>query len=202
MERTGDMEKRVLEILKETNALLEGHFILSSGLHSTNYVQCAKVFEYPKYGEEVGKLLAEKIKASNIEIDVVVGPALGGVIVAYEVARSLGVRGIFTEREDGLMKLRRGFEIRENEKVLIVEDVVTTGKSTLEVVEVVNSCGGEIVGFASIINRSGKENPFGQRKPYFYLVKLDFPTYNPENCPLCESNIPAIKPGSRKLNAK
>lgn len=192
--------ERVIEILKKTGALLEGHFILSSGLHSTNYVQCAKVFEYPSYGEEIGKLLAQKIKDMNIDCTVVVGPALGGVIVAYEVGKFLGVRSMFTEREDNVMKLRRGFELYSDDKVIVVEDVVTTGKSTLEVVDVVRSYGASVVGFASIINRSGKENPFdGMGKPYAWLVKFDFPTYEQEKCPLCESGIPAVKPGSRKM---
>ncbi|AFG34958.1 orotate phosphoribosyltransferase [Fervidobacterium pennivorans DSM 9078] len=202
------INERVLEILRKTGALLDGHFILSSGLHSPNYVQCAKVFEYPKYGEQIGELIARKILDAGLGVDVVVGPALGGVIVAYEVGKKLNTRAIFTEREDSVMKLRRGFEIHEGERVLIVEDVVTTGKSTLEVVEVVESYGGQIVGFASIINRSGKENPFEEinqklkGKPYFYLVKFDFPTYKPEDCPLCKSGIPAVKPGSRKMNTR
>jgi len=202
------INERVLEILIKTGALLDGHFILSSGLHSPNYVQCAKVFEYPKYGEQIGELIARKILDAGLGVDVVVGPALGGVIVAYEVGKKLNTRAIFTEREDSVMKLRRGFEIHEGERVLIVEDVVTTGKSTLEVVEVVESYGGQIVGFASIINRSGKENPFEEinqklkGKPYFYLVKFDFPTYKPEDCPLCKSGIPAVKPGSRKMNTR
>ncbi len=199
------MEKRVIEILKNTGALLEGHFILSSGLHSSNYVQCAKAFEYPEYGGEIGALIAKEVSEAGLNIDVVVGPALGGVIVAYEVGKNLKARAIFTEREENVMKLRRGFEINEGEKVLIVEDVVTTGKSTFEVVDVVESYGGKVVGFASIINRSGKENPFAEKtngKPYFYLVKFDFPTYNPDDCPLCKSGIPAVKPGSRKMNTK
>ncbi|ABS60324.1 MULTISPECIES: orotate phosphoribosyltransferase [Fervidobacterium] len=192
--------ERVIEILKKTQALLEGHFILSSGLHSTNYVQCAKVFEYPEYGQEIGRLIAEKVKEQGIECTVVIGPALGGVIVAYEVAKFLGVRSMFTEREDGVMKLRRGFDLTTDDKVLIVEDVVTTGKSTFEVVEVVNQYSAEVVGFASIINRSGKENPFEDSgKKYTYLVKFDFPTYKPEECPLCKVNIPAVKPGSRNI---
>jgi orotate phosphoribosyltransferase len=202
------INEKVLEILRKTGALLDGHFILSSGLHSPNYVQCAKVFEYPKYGEQIGELIARKILDAGVDVDVVVGPALGGIIVAYEVGKKLNARAIFAEREDNVMKLRRGFEIHEGERVLIVEDVVTTGKSTFEVVEVVESYGGQIVGFASVINRSGKENPFEEinqkfkGKPYFYLVKFDFPTYNPEDCPLCKSGIPAVKPGSRKMNAK
>ncbi len=192
--------ERVIEILRKTQALLEGHFILSSGLHSTNYVQCAKVFEYPEYGEEVGRLLAEKVKEQGIECTVVIGPALGGVIVAYEVAKFLGVRAMFTEREGGVMTLRRGFDLTTDDKVLVVEDVVTTGKSTLEVVEVINQYSAKVVGCASIINRSEKENPFDNSgKKYVYLVKFDFPTYKPEDCSLCKSNVPAVKPGSRNM---
>ncbi|MGB9615359.1 MAG: orotate phosphoribosyltransferase [Fervidobacterium sp.] len=192
--------ERVMEILKNTKALLEGHFVLSSGLHSSNYVQCAKVFEYPEYGQQIGKLLAEKIKDKNFEYTVVIGPALGGVIVAYEVAKFLGIRAMFAEREENVLKLRRGFELTPDDKVLIVEDVVTTGKSTLEVVEVVKGFGAQVIGFASIINRSGSENPFQLiNKEYVYLVKFDFPTYKPEECPLCKSGVPVIKPGSRKI---
>ena len=190
------MEKQVMEILEETGALLKGHFTLSSGLHSEFYVQCAKIFEYPKYGEVIGRMIAEKIIQSGLKPDVVIGPALGGIIVAYEVGKYTGARAMFTEREDSQMKLRRGFELDRGDKVIIVEDVVTTGKSTLEVEEVVKSFGSEIIGYASIINRSGKETLF--EKPYSYLLKLDFPTFTPDNCPLCQAGIPAIKPGSRK----
>ncbi len=187
--------ENVVEILKKTGALLNGHFLLSSGLHSDSYVQCAKVFEYPNYGEVVGKMLSEKL--SKYSADVVVGPALGGVIVAYEVGKHLGIRAIFTERENEKMSLRRGFNIVEGEKVIIVEDAVTTGKSTKEVWEVVESHGGKVVAVGSIINRSRKENPF--EVPYEYLVKFDFPTYNPDECPLCKQGIPVVKPGSRKI---
>lgn len=187
----------IKEILEKTGALLSGHFILSSGLHSPNYVQCAKVFEFPAYGELVGKHLAEKILALNLKPTVVVGPALGGIIVAYEVGKFLGCRAMFTEREDGEMKLRRGFGLSENDSVIIVEDVVTTGKSTKEVEDVVKSYGANIVAYASVINRSGTENPF--EKPYVYLIKLEFPTYEPNNCPLCRDGIPAVKPGSRRM---
>lgn len=210
--------KKTVKILKETGALLEGHFILSSGLHSPNYVQCAKVFEYPKHGEKIGKLLAAKIKKElskqkskqskqevesnndDLECTVVIGPALGGVVVAYEVGKFLGSRSMFTEREENIMKLRRGFELTEKDKVIIVEDVVTTGKSTIEVMEVVRNFGAKVIGFASIINRSGKDNPFAHLGlPYVWLVKFDFPTYEPENCVLCKSGTPAVKPGSRKV---
>ncbi|PHJ12180.1 orotate phosphoribosyltransferase, partial [Fervidobacterium sp. SC_NGM5_O18] len=127
------INEKVLEILRKTGALLDGHFILSSGLHSPNYVQCAKVFEYPKYGEQIGELIARKILDAGVDVDVVVGPALGGIIVAYEVGKKLNARAIFAEREDNVMKLRRGFEIHKGEKVLIVEDVVTTTSMLLMV---------------------------------------------------------------------
>ncbi|MFN3327647.1 MAG: phosphoribosyltransferase family protein [Fervidobacterium pennivorans] len=209
-----------MEILRKTGALLEGHFILSSGLHSTNYVQCAKVFEYPKYGEEIAKLLAQKIKeelnmykknfnntyesftntSGKLDCTVVLGPALGGVILAYEVGKFLNVKSMFTEREENLMKLRRGFELTEYDKVIIVEDVVTTGKSSMEVVEVVKSYNAEIIGFASIINRSGKDKPFEHLGlPYTWLVKFDFPIFTPDECDMCKKGIPATKPGSRKI---
>ncbi|HOA17486.1 MAG TPA: orotate phosphoribosyltransferase [Fervidobacterium sp.] len=190
------MEEQVMEILEKTGALLKGHFILSSGLHSEFYVQCAKIFEYPKYGEMIGRMISEKILQSGLRPDVVIGPALGGIIVAYEVGKYSGAKAMFTEREEGEMKLRRGFELDQSAKVIIVEDVVTTGKSTFEVEEVVKSFGAQVIGYASIINRSGKETPF--EKPYSYLLKLDFPTYTSDNCPMCEARIPAIKPGSRK----
>ncbi len=185
----------VLELLKESGALLEGHFLLSSGKHSPYYVQCAKLFENPEIGNEVGKLLAEKVK--SWDIDVVAGPAMGGVILAYVVAAALKKRNVFFEREEGKMRLRRSFRIEEGEKVLVVEDVVTTGKSVREVMEEIERMGGKVAGVASIVNRSGKESPFDV--PYTYLVKLDFPVYEPENCPLCEKKIPLEKPGSRYL---
>ncbi|MFN3691713.1 MAG: orotate phosphoribosyltransferase [Fervidobacterium sp.] len=220
IKETTQNTERVIEILRETGALLEGHFILSSGLHSTNYVQCAKVFEYPKYGEEIAKLLAQKIKEElnmykrnfnntnesitnifgNFDCTVVIGPALGGVILAYEVGKFLNTKSMFTEREENVMKLRRGFELNEMDKVIIVEDVVTTGKSTMEVVEVVKSYNATIIGFASIINRSGKDNPFEHLGlPYSWLVKFDFPTYSPAECDMCKKGIPTTKPGSRKI---
>lgn len=183
----------MLDILLKVGALLEGHFLLSSGNHSSKYIQCAKVFEYPQYGDYVGKLMAEKIL--HHKPDIVIGPALGGIIVAYTVARHLDARALFTEREDGIMKLRRGFQINEGERVAIVEDVTTTGKSVLEVAQVVKEFGGQISCIASIIDRSTEPLPFDV--PFYSLLKLDLPIYKPESCPLCEQNIPVVKPGSR-----
>lgn len=183
----------MLEILRKVGALLEGHFLLSSGKHSSKYVQCAKIFEYPEYGDEVGRLIAEKI--AQHKPDIVIGPALGGIIVAYTVARYTKARAMFTEREDGVMKLRRGFQIDKGEKVAIVEDVTTTGKSVLEVAEVVKEYGGQICCIASIIDRSVQPLPFDV--PFYSLVKLELPIYEPDDCPLCKQKIQLVKPGSR-----
>lgn len=187
-------EKEVVSLFTKCNALLEGHFKLSSGLHSGKYLQCALVLQNPKIAEPLAKALAEKF--SGLKIDLVVGPALGGVTFAYEVARALGVRGIFTERDDGKMILRRGFSIKDGEKALIVEDVVTTGLSTKEVMAVVKAHGGEVIAVASIIDRSDVKPDYGVR--FESLAKVKIETYKPEECPLCKDGSPAIKPGSRK----
>lgn len=187
-------EKEVLEIFEKNSALLSGHFKLSSGLHSEKYLQCALVLQYPDVAEKLAKALAEKF--SGVKIDVVVGPALGGVTIAYEVARSLGVRGLFTEREDGAMTLRRGFSIAKGERALVVEDVVTTGKSTNEVIEAVKARLGVVVGVGSIIDRSGQAPGFGVKFESLAKVKVD--TFEPESCPLCKKGVAVVKPGSRK----
>ena len=196
------MEKKVLEILKKSESLLEGHFLLSSGLHSDRYLQCAKVFQYPEYSEILCKYLSEKInKVEKIEAEKVISPAIGGLLIGYELSRQLGKVNIFAERDgNGKVALRRGFEIKDGEKILVAEDVVTTGGSVKEVIELVRSFGGKVVGVASIANRGKDENPFDI--PFIYLVKLNFKTYQPENCPLCKRNIPFTKPGSRKINGK
>ncbi|MEN3009210.1 orotate phosphoribosyltransferase [Pseudothermotoga sp.] len=184
----------MLELLLKVGAILEGHFLLSSGKHSSKYIQCAKIFEYPEYGEKIGKVIAGKI--AHHKPTVVIGPALGGVILAYEVARQLGTRAMFTERENGTMKLRREFHIETGERVAIVEDVTTTGKSVLEVIQVVEEHGGKVCCIASIVDRSIEKLPFNA--PFYSLVKLQLPIYEPDNCPLCERNVPLVKPGSRK----
>ncbi|QQK07696.1 orotate phosphoribosyltransferase [Miniphocaeibacter halophilus] len=187
------MENRIVELLKESDALLTGHFLLSSGKHSDKYVQCAKLLQYPEKAEEVCQVLKEKLK--DEKIDIVVGPAMGGIIIAYELGRALGVPAIFTERENNEMTLRRGFEIKEGQNVLVVEDVVTTGKSSLETIKVIEDYGGKVVGIASLVDRTGGKD-IGTK--LFSAVALEINTYDKENCPLCEKNIELVKPGSRK----
>ena len=186
-------EKDVLKIFKSEKALLTGHFLLSSGLHSSNYMQCALVLQKPWVAEKLCKALAKKVKG---KVDVVIGPSLGGVIVSYEMGRALKVRSIFAERVNGMMSLRRGFSIGKNEKALVVEDVVTTGKSSREVSELVKQQGAKLVGVACIVDRN--EGNSGFDVPLYSLLKMDIKTYEPALCPICrEGKIPAIKPGSR-----
>ena len=180
-------------LLTETGALLSGHFRLSSGLHSPNYVQCAKLLEHPRNAKAIGEALGDKVRAMNAQK--IVAPALGGVIIGYTVAEALDVPSIFTERKDGAMTLRRGFRIGEGERIVIVEDVVTTGKSTRETADVVAQHGGVVAGFASILNRSGKANPFDA--PYQSLLALALETHEEASCPLCASGVPLDAPGSR-----
>jgi len=187
-------ETKVLEILKDTGAFLTGHFLLSSGLHSDTYIQCAKVLKYPDYSELFGKLIAKKVES---KIDYVVSPALGGIIIGYEVARTLKVPFLFAERDEkGNMSLRRDQVIKNNSKILIVEDVITTGKSTLEVAKLVESDGGVVTSFACIVNRSSKE--VLENREIISLVNIKAATYSPENCPLCFQGLELVKPGSRK----
>lgn len=186
-------EKDVLKLFDRYNALLTGHFRLSSGLHSEKYLQCALVLQYPDVAAKLAKALAGKF--SSDKIDVVIGPALGGITLAYEVARAIGTRGLFTERQDGKMVLRRGFSIANGEKVLVVEDVITTGGSTKEVIDVVKALDGRVVGVASIIDRSDSPIDFGVR--FESLAKLKIETFKEGDCPLCKKNIPVTKPGSR-----
>ena len=183
----------ILRLFKKRGAFLEGHFLLSSGLHSREYLQCAKVLQFPEDASLLGKRLAQRF--IDDQIDVVVGPALGGVIIAYEVARGLKVRSLWTERKDSKMMLRRGFEIREGERILVVEDVITTGGSVLETIEVVKSHGADIVGVGTIVDRSAGQVRFDVRMES--LLSLDVKTYREEECPLCQEGIPLVKPGSR-----
>lgn len=187
-------EKEILSLFDKYGALLKGHFKLSSGLHSEKYLQCALVLQYPGIAEKLSKALAKKFYRSKI--DVVVGPALGGITLAYEVARAFGVKGLFTERQEGRMVLRRGFSIEKGEKVLVVEDVITTGGSTKEVMGVVRALGGKVIGVGSVIDRSSKNLDFGV--PFQALAKVDVETFEEKNCPLCKKNIAVTKPGSRK----
>lgn len=189
---------KTLELLKKSNALLEGHFLLSSGKHSDRYIQCAKLIAHPDYCEEVAKIIAEKIKEKSIKVDLCVGPAMGGIIIAYEVARALGVPAIFTERVDNLMTLRRGFEIEEGANVIIVEDVITTGKSSFETVDVIKNHGGNVLALTSIVNRSKKDEINGL--PIISATKLDINTWDADDLPDSLKATQAIKPGSRKMN--
>ena len=179
--------------LAETGALLTGHFRLSSGLHSPKYVQCARLLEEPARADELGERLAALI--SPMRPDRIVAPALGGLIIGYTVARALGIPMIFTERKDGAMSLRRGFQIRPGERVVIVEDVVTTGKSTAETAAIIRPLGAEVVGYGSILNRSGRDNPFDG--PYVYLQELEIETWPEPDCPLCARGVSIDTPGSR-----
>jgi orotate phosphoribosyltransferase len=183
-------------LLSETGALLNGHFRLSSGLHSPGYVQCALLLEHPRNARAIGEALAAKLGA--MKPAKIVAPALGGVIIGYTVAEALGLPSIFTERKDGAMTLRRGFRIAADEPVVIVEDVVTTGKSTRETAAVVEGLGGRVVGFASILNRSGTPNPFDA--PYESLMELKLETYDEAGCPLCARGVALDAPGSRFSN--
>jgi len=180
-------------MLERTGALLSGHFRLSSGLHSPNYVQCALLLERPRDARAIGAALAEKVRSINPQR--IVAPALGGVVIGFTVAEALDLPSIFTERKDGAMTLRRGFRIAKGERVVIVEDVVTTGKSTRETASVIEQHGGVVAGFASILNRSGKDNPFDA--PYASLLALSLDTYEEAKCPLCARGVPVDAPGSR-----
>lgn len=186
----------IAKLLEETGALLSGHFRLSSGLHSPGYVQCALLLEHPRNARAIGEALAEKLGAMRPAK--IVAPALGGVIIGYTVAEAMGLPSIFTERKDGAMTLRRGFRIAPDEHVVIVEDVVTTGKSTRETAAVVERLGGRVAGFASILNRSGIANPFDA--PYESLLSLNLDTYDEANCPLCARGLALDAPGSRFSN--
>lgn len=187
--------EEILSLFKETGALLEGHFILSSGLHSDRYFQCAKVLQYPWHAETLCKMLADYFL--KVSIDVVVSPALGGIIVGQEIARSLQVRSIFAERVNEKLVLRRGFEISPGEKVLIAEDVTTTGGSVQELMKIVKSNSAIPVGIAGIVDRSGGKIHF--EVPYFSLLQIEIANYQPTECPLCKVGSIPIKPGSKGL---
>lgn len=188
--------ERIIEILTKSEALLQGHFLLTSGKHSNAYVQCAKVLRYPQYAKEILASVIKKMK--NVNIDLIVGPAMGGVIVSYELGRQLGKEAVFTERVGTEMKLRRGFEIAEGANVLIAEDVITTGKSTLEVKDIIESMKGNVVGIACMVDR--RSNDFEIGLPVFSAIKLQIDTFEPQNCPLCkEGKLELTKPGSRDI---
>ncbi len=199
----------VEQVYKDANALLDGHFLLASGNHSSRYLQSAKVLEYPKKASLLTDALAKMIRDAGIEVDTVCAPALGGVLAGYELARSLDVRSIFVEKKEGGMELRRGFEVRKGEKIIICEDIITTGGSALKAAKAIEALGGEVVAFASLANRGFCKRVGGndtakaacalpENTPLFALDDFSFEMYAPEDCPLCkEGNSKAIKPGSK-----
>lgn len=189
-------DQQIFDIFIKTNALLHGHFLLTSGRHSNQYFQCAKVLQYPNYTSEVCSVLSEYFR--NFDIDTVIAPAMGGIIVGYEVARQLGKRSIFTERENNIMTLRRGFTLSPDEKVLVCEDVVTTGGSVFEVIDIVRNSGAKVIGVASVVDRSNGKVNFDY--PFKSALQLEAVSYSPDDCPVCvEGKIPLVKPGSRKV---
>jgi orotate phosphoribosyltransferase len=185
----------LLDLYRRSGALLEGHFRLTSGLHSTGYLQCALVLQYPPHAEALGRAIADRTR--ELRPTVVLSPALGGVVIGHEVGRALGVRAVFCERQDGALMLRRGFVISENDRVLVVEDVLTTGGSTRETMQVAKAAGGQVVGAASIVDRSGGSAQFDV--PFAALLEVALPTYEPAACPLCAQGLPVVKPGSRPV---
>ena len=186
-----------LKILKETKALIDGHFILSSGLHSPTYIQCAQLLSKPKKASMICNSLAEKIKNSFENFDLILSPAMGGIIIGYEIGKILNKETIFSERVDGEFQLRRDFSIQKNNKVLIIEDVITTGKSSLECSKLITAAGAKIIGFACIIDRSNGQSFIKEK--IVSQIELDIPTYTKDNLPKSLSSIKAIKPGSRNL---
>ena len=186
--------EKVIEEFKKTGALLEGHFQLTSGLHSTIYLQCARVLQFPEKAESFGRALAQKFATAGIKL--VASPAIGGIVIGHEVARALGARFIWTEREAGEMTLRRGFTVSPGERTLVVEDVITTGGSTRETIEALKHAGADVVAAASIIDRSGGSVEVGV--PRVALVTLKVLSVEPEICDACKMGEPAVKPGSRK----
>jgi orotate phosphoribosyltransferase len=184
---------QLLDLFRQSGALLEGHFRLSSGLHSPGYLQSALVLQYPAHAETLGRVLAERLRGWGASV--VLSPALGGVIIGQEVGRALGVRAMFAERHDGTLTLRRGFALSDRDRVLVVEDVVTTGGSTRETIQVAAAAGAQVVGAASIVDRSGGRSSLDV--PFVSLLDVALPTYEPSACPLCAQGVPLTKPGSR-----
>jgi len=183
----------LIQLFRDSGALLEGHFRLTSGLHSPGYLQCALVLQEPARATLLGSALADLVRP--LRVTAVLSPALGGIVIGHEVGRALGVRAIFAERQDGRLQLRRGFTLDASDRVLVAEDVVTTGGSTRETLDVARSAGAATVGAAAIVDRSGTEPNLGV--PFHALLQLPLPTYQPDACPLCAQGVPVVKPGSR-----
>src|SRR5215470_8629045 len=192
---SGRSPEQVLQLLRATGAILEGHFLLTSGLHSGGYVQSAKTLQYPQHAENLGRWIAESFHGTAV--DVVISPAVGGIVIGQEVARALGVRAIFGERDGGVMTLRRGFEVAPGERVLVVEDVTTTGGSVREIMRVAQEHQGEVVGVGAILNRSAGQIDLGV--PLRALALLQIQNYAPETCTLCQQGSQPVKPGSRQV---
>lgn len=188
-------QEEIITLFKEKEVMLEGHFLLTSGRHSDKYMQCAKLFQYPDVSQKICAQLAEQFAGKRI--DLVCGPAVGGIIMAYEMARQLGVKNIFAERENGKMTLRRGFTVEKGTRVLVVEDVVTTGGSVKEVISLLRGLGAEVVSVGSVVDRSAGKVLFDC--DFKSVLCMEVVSYEPEDCPLCKQGIPAIKPGSRNL---
>ena len=191
--------KDSLAVLRKTNALLEGHFVLSSGLHSPKYVQCAKLLSYPHLSKNFCNSLSKKIKKNFKKFDLILAPAMGGIVIGFEIGRILKKETIFCERVEGKFKLRRGFDIKKNSKVLIIEDVITTGESSLECFKLIKKKQAKVVGYACLINRSNKKTLKIKRGKIISQIKLDVPTYNKKKLPNFLKKIPITKPGSRFL---
>jgi len=191
--------KDSLAVLRKTNALLEGHFVLSSGLHSPKYVQCAKLLSYPHLSKNFCNSLSKKIKKNFKKFDLILAPAMGGIVIGFEIGRILKKETIFCERVEGKFKLRRGFDIKKNSKVLIIEDVITTGKSSLECFKLIKKKQAKLVGYACLINRSNKKTLKIKKGKIISQIKLDVPTYSKKNLPNFLKKIPITKPGSRFL---
>ncbi len=187
----------LLDLFRRSGALLEGHFRLTSGLHSAGYLQCALVLQHPQHAEMFGRALADLTR--DLRPTVVLSPALGGVVIGHEVARALGVRALFAERQDGRLTLRRGFTLDASDRVLLVEDVVTTGGSTRETIEVATAAGATVVGAAAIVDRNAARVDLGV--PFHALLHISLPTYDPSTCPLCAQGVPVVKPGSREVRS-
>ena len=191
----------LLDLYRRSGALLEGHFRLTSGLHSAGYLQSALVLQYPPHAEALGRAIADRVR--DLRTTVVLSPALGGVVIGHEVGRALAVRAVFAERQDGVLTLRRGFIIGEQDRVLVVEDVLTTGGSTRETMLVARAAGGQVIGAASIVDRGRSQGDDARAAdlgvPFVALLTIDLPTYEPDKCPLCAQGLPVVKPGSRSV---
>jgi orotate phosphoribosyltransferase len=184
---------QLLQLFRQSGALLDGHFRLTSGLHSSGYLQCALVLQHPVNAASLGAAVAEVVRSRGVTV--VLSPALGGIVIGHEVGRALGVRAIFAERQDGRLQLRRGFTLDTSDRVLVVEDVVTTGGSTRETLDVARGAGATPVAAAAIVDRSDTETDLGV--PFSALLRIRLPTYQPDECPLCAQGLPVVKPGSR-----